>query len=259
MLYKILMSCALASLLTACGGGGGSSSGDGAQQTYRSQLSADAEQAVETLESEVLPNYVAAPGNDLTGTWLNFWVDRGEFTATYMNQSTKGDVIDEGFDIVWIDDNGTTLSVTECSTGDVTTLNRSGNDLSELGSYVGSIEDNASIVTTPIRYDYNDTIDGVAIDETGYYANKLVKLSAITNDTAAYLDDSTAATSDLFCMDYYSFTYDAPDLSIRWAGLFVEGTSNSESWIYDDNTDISRQSDEVVVQALSRTVRTGFY
>lgn len=258
MLYKILMPCALASLLIACGGGGGSS-GDGAQQTYRSQLSADAEQAVDTLESEILPNYVADQGSNLTGTWLHFWVDRGEFTATYMNQSTSGDVIDEGFGIFWIIDNGTTLTVTECDTGSITTMTRSGNELSELGSYVGTVENNASIVTQPRRYDYNDTIDGVAIDENGYYARKLVKLSAVTTDTVAYLDDSTTANSDLFCMDYYNFTYDAPDFSVRWAGLFAEGTSNSESWTYDDNTEISRQSDEVVVQALSRTVRAGFY
>lgn len=256
----ILFTLAISVLLGACGGGG--SSGDqNVEGKYADALKSDSIRAQKALQEELNLNPIPGTMN-LTGIWVSTWVSVGEFTDNTTSPSVRGDVADEGFDVLVITDNGPNLTVNYCEepepenswTLEYVTSDtlRYGDDLNN--DYVANIDDRNRITFPVIKNNYGNA----SFSEELYYREVLIKISDVTPSVIGYVDENTLPSVDVTCAYYGNFSYVYPGETLNQAYFYYETSSVSEHIEQDEFTSIARDTNEVIVTEPTKTLRFGF-
>lgn len=247
------------SLLSACGGSSSSSNAT-VEGAYSSGLSGESKRSHQALKNDLGLSPVSGSTN-LGGVWVEYWIDMGDLEVSTSTQSKTFDYTLEGFQVLYITDNGPTITVQACFdlTYSQTLEFLNENEIRFLGDttldYVATITNNHTIAFPADKY----SIKNSGYEEQGYYRTALVKIADTIPSVVGQVDETGRPSVDVICANYNSFlSIDGDDISIARSFYYEDGSSKF-SYTNDSETFVERAVNEIIVNDEGRILRFAFH
>ena len=245
-------------LLSACGGGS-SSSDTSIEGAYSSGLSSESKRTHEALKKDLDLSPIGGSTN-LGGVWVEYWVDMGTLESSNPGQSDTFDYTMEGFQVLYITDNGPTITVQPCyeTTFSQTLEFLNENELRFLGDtsldYVATITNNSTITFPADKYStkYADE------EEHGYYRTAAIKIANTLPSVIGQVEETGAPTVEVICANYNSFRTSVDGERSVEHSFYYEDGSSEFSYSTDNETTVERVANEVIVNDAGRVLRFSF-